>query len=95
VLFLVAGDSKSYSREAAEKSFRALVAAKDPDILDVIKNDGLVCFADSLPFDEKDRFISIELPKPTSWLQEKTNASSSEEQGSIYDGKTDLPVSFL
>jgi hypothetical protein len=41
-------DRKPYSRERAEKSFRALVAAKDSDIIDVMKSDGLVCFADSL-----------------------------------------------
>lgn len=90
-LLLIGGNSKPYSREAAEKSFRALVAAKDSDILDLIKNDGLVCFADSLPLDEEDRFLTIELPRPTAWFQEKTD-SDSEEQGSIYDGKSNLPA---
>jgi len=86
-------DSKPYSREAAEKSFRALVAAKDKDIMDVMKNDGLVCFADSLPFDEEDRFLTIELNRPGYWFQDKKpNADSSEEQGSFYDGKTEFPV---
>lgn len=82
---------KPYSRAAAEKSFRTLVAAKDADILNLIKNDGLVCFADSLPTDEEDRFLTIDLPRPTEWFQEKTK-SDSEEQGSIYDGKSDLPA---
>jgi hypothetical protein len=87
-------DSKPYSREAAEKSFRALVAAKDKDIIDVIKDDvGLVCFADSLPFDEEDRFLTIELNKPGEyWFQEKKPNTDTEEQGSIYDGKSELPV---
>jgi integrase len=51
-------DRKPYAREAVEKSFRALVAATDRGILDVV-HDGLVCFADSLPFDEQDRFSSL------------------------------------
>jgi len=100
VMFLLAGpvwgqDSKPYSREAAEKSFRALVAAKDSDIMDVIKADGLVCFADSFPFYDEDRFLTIELNKPDYWLQDKTSdANSSEEQGSFYDGKTDFSVTY-
>lgn len=90
-LLLTGGNSKPYSREAAEKSFRALVAAKDADILGVIKDDGLVCFADSLPMDEEDRFLTIDLPRATGWFQEKTD-SDSAEQGSIFDGKSDLPA---
>jgi len=86
-------DSKPYSREAAVRSFRALVAAKDSDIIDVIKGNGLVCFAESLPFHEEDRFLTIVLPKPNVWFQDTTSkVSSSEEGGSFYDGKTEFPA---
>jgi hypothetical protein len=86
-------DSKPYSREAAEKSFRALMAAKDSDILDIIKGNGLVCFADSLPFHEEDRFLTIVLPKPSEWLQDTTTkAGQDAKDGSFYDGKTDFPA---
>jgi hypothetical protein len=89
-------DSKPYSREAAERSFQALAAAKDSDILDVIKSDGLVCFADSLPFNEEDRFLTIVLPKPSYWFQDtKSSASTNEEGGSFYDGKTEFPATSL
>lgn len=88
-LFLIGGNSKPYSREAAVKSFRALVAAKDSDILDVFKDNGLVCFADTLPFDEEDRFITLKLAKPNTWLQDKDTNDPGEQEGSIYDGKTD------
>jgi hypothetical protein len=75
------------------KSFRALVAAKDSDIIDVIKGNGLVCFADSLPFNEEDRFLTIVLPKPGDWFLDTTsNMSPSEISGSFYDGKTDFPA---
>jgi hypothetical protein len=85
--------SKPYSREAAEKSFRALVAAKDPDIIEVISGDGLVCFAESLPFSDEDRFLTIVLPKPTAWFPDTTsNVKPSQEGGSFYDGKTDFPA---
>jgi len=85
-------NSKPYSREAAEKSFRALVTAKDSDITDLIKGDGLVCFGESSPLGE-DRFLTIQLSKPLNWLEDKTSGdNSSEEHGSIYDGKTDLAV---
>lgn len=86
-------DSKPYSRQAAEKSFRALVTAKDSDILDVIRGDGLVCFADSLPFHEEDRFLTIVLPKPSYWMQDtSSNVKANEEGGSFYDGKTEFPA---
>jgi len=85
-------DSKPYSREAAEKSFRALVAAKDTDILSIIKSEGLVCFADSLSFKAPDRFLTIQLHKPMAWIQDTTsNVRPSDEKGSFYDGKTDFP----
>lgn len=86
-------DSKPYSREVAERSFRTLVAAKDSDVIKVIKGDGLVCFADSLPFNKEDRFLTIVLPKPSDWFQDTTsNVSPSEEGGSFYDGKTEFLV---
>ena len=87
-------DSKPYSREVAERSFRALVAAKDSDIIDVIKGNGLVCFADSLPFHEEDRFLTIVLSKPSGWFQDTTSKSVSptEEGGSFYDRKTEFPA---
>ena len=91
VLLFVAGDSRPYSRAAAEKSFRTLLAAKDADILDLIKNDGQVCFADTLAFNEEDRFLTIELAQPISWFQQKS-PDDSEKQGSIYDGKGEFPV---
>jgi hypothetical protein len=87
-------DSKPYSRAAAEKSFRALVAAKDSDITDVIKSDGLVCFADFLPYNNEDRFLTIVLPKPSYWLQD-TTVTTSEKDGTFYDGKTDFPASAM
>src|SRR5215470_14752224 len=89
----VSGQSerKLYSLEEAEKSFRTLVAAKDSDILGVMKDDGLVCLADSLPFDSRDRFLTLVLPRPTSWLPE-TRSGEDEKNGSIYDGKSDGPA---
>lgn len=95
---LSAQDSKPYLREAAEESFRALVAAKDKDVLNLIKADALVCFADSLPFNVEDRFPTLELPKPDVWFVEKPqteNTNSSEEHGTFYDGKTDFPVAAV
>lgn len=84
-------DSKPYSREVAETSFRALVAAKDSDIIGVIQGNGLVCFADALPFHEEDRFLTIVLPKPRDWFQDTTsNVGPSEKGGSFYDGKTEF-----
>jgi hypothetical protein len=85
--------SKPYSRQIAEKSFRALVTAKDSDIIDVIKSDGLVCFADSLPFNDEDRFLTIILPKPSGWfLDADSKVTPSAEGGSFYDGKTEFPA---
>jgi hypothetical protein len=86
-------DSQPYSRAAAEKSFRALVAAKDTDIIDLIKSDGLVCFADSLPYSSTDRFLTIDLPKPGDWAQDTTSITTPDEKGgSFYDGKTEFPA---
>jgi hypothetical protein len=85
---ILAQDSKTYSRRAAENSFRALVTAKDSEIIDIIKQDGLVCFADSLPFAEEDRFLTIVLPKPSFWLQE-TSAKPNED-GASPDSKTEF-----
>jgi hypothetical protein len=86
-------DSKPYSRAVAEKSLQALAAAKDSDILDVMKGDGMVCFADALPFNEEDRFLTIVLPKPSYWFQDTaSDVSPSGEGGSFYDGKTEFPA---
>jgi len=83
---------KPYSREAADKSFRALVAARDKEIIDLVKGDGLVCFADSYPIDEEDRFITLSLSKPGSWFEDKTSSVPRDENASIYDGKSELPA---
>jgi len=59
--------------------------------MDVIKDDGLACFADSLPFNSPDRFITIVLPKPRYWSQDTaSDVKPSEEGGSFYDGKTEF-----
>lgn len=98
VLLLIAGpvwgqDSKPYSREAAEKSFRALVAAKDSDMMDVVKNDGYVCFADVSPLYKEDRFLTIVLQKPTDWSPERS--TDDKDYHSLYDESKDSPaISF-
>jgi len=84
-------EPKPYSRAAAEKSFRTLVTAKDPDIMDLLKNDGYVCFAEALPFNSEDRFLTIDLMIPTFWVQDKSSNDNPSE-GSFYDGKTDFPA---
>lgn len=85
-------ESRPYSRAAAEKSFRALVTAKDSDMMDVLKNDGYVCFADGLPFDNEDRFLTIVLPKPTAWFPEKKD--NDKDYHSLYDETTDSAAWF-
>ena len=62
------------------------------DILYVIKNEGLVCFGDSLPFNDEDRFLTIVLPKPSYWFQDTESNVKSDENGSFYDGKTEFPA---
>jgi hypothetical protein len=90
----ISAQDKPYSRKAAENSFRALVTAKDSDIINVIKQDGLVCFGDSLSFKEEDRFLTIVLPKPSDWFEDTSSAKPSQEEGSFYalDAKTEFPA---
>lgn len=61
---------KAYSRTAAEKSFFALANARDGDIVRLMEQDGLVCFADSLPFNDEDRFLTIILSNSAVWFNE-------------------------
>lgn len=80
---------KAYSRAAAEKSFLALANARDGDIVLLIEEDGLVCFADSLPFKYEDRFLTIVLTKPTNWIKDE-EAKGNENGSTFYDGKTEF-----
>jgi len=81
--------NKPYSRDSAVRSFRALIAANDRDMKSVVTAENeisLVCFADNLPFNYEDRFLTIELEHPAHWYRDisSTNTSTTPE----YDAKS-------